>query len=186
MNDSNKPMESISKFFVDLRRLQGFMRFEHDHRDLWKDTIFPGLHISPILGDLLSAHFEQADETDIANVMFPAFRFAAILYVSGLRSKFGIDSLSAIPIYAGKLRNSLEIISSREIQPNLLLWILCVGYTSPCLPEQNEWFQSRIQEILFNLDITNLANLKDLLYQFVWDEELISPQSQLLEGIFNV
>ena len=130
--------EQISTFCLDLRLVQDIMRVESEQRNLWKDTIFPGLHISPILGDLLTSR-PLVDGVESASVVLEAFRLAAVLYVSNLRAKFGIDTLSAGPHYASKLRVLLSLHLNQCAPPALLIWILSVAFSSQCLPEQQVW-----------------------------------------------
>jgi hypothetical protein len=156
------------------------MRAEVGRRNLWEDTIFPGLYISPILGDLLASRAE-VDEADIDTVTLEAFRLAAVLYVSNLRAKFGIDTLSGGPLYITKLR---ALLSSppivREIQPMLLIWILSVAFTSQCLPAQSTWLSEIFTDILATKNITSFADLKATITQVVWDEDLLISQTQSL------
>ena len=183
LNSNSTTEEIISRVCTDLREVQELIRVENDLRDLWRDAIFPGLHLSPILGDLLSIR-QQSDEAGSISKKLEAFRLAAVLYISYLREKFGIDTLSGMPLYASKLRACIQLFQPEELSFDLLVWLLCVGYTSD-VPEQNRWFGERLQAILDVHNITNFDELKVLLIQLVWGEDILSTQSQYLRTLIE-
>jgi hypothetical protein len=180
-------VEKISRFCGDLRRVQELMRTESDQRDLWNDTIFPGLHISPILGDLLAIRVDLHDEADIATKSLEAFRLAAILYICSLRAKFGIEVLSIAPRYAAKMRAlflSSEVFV-REAEPTLLNWCLAVGCTSHCLPDQRAWFSEVLGSVMVAKGVTNFPDLMATLTQVFWYEDLLMTETESLNGLFQ-
>jgi hypothetical protein len=181
-------MEKIFGFCSDLKTVQGIMRAERMRRNLWKDTIFPGLHISPILGDLLAIRSEinESNESENATVTLEAFRLAAILYVSNLRAKFGIDTLSGGPRYATKLRIILPSSSlAQGAPPLLLIWILSVAITSQCLPEQRLWFTEVFNDVLVAQNITSFPILLGMITNITWDEDLLMTETQSLKLQFE-
>jgi hypothetical protein len=105
---SLSPIATISKFCLDLKRVQDLILAESIQRYLWGDPIFPGLHIAPILGDLLVVRPRVRGGVDTAATVLEAFRLAAIIYIYSLRSKFGIDARSISSRYAAKLRTVLS------------------------------------------------------------------------------
>jgi hypothetical protein len=184
VNSESTIEEIISRVCTDLREVQGLIRVKNDRRDLWSDTIFPGLHLSPILGDLLSMRQQQSNEAGSISRTLEAFRLAAVLYTCYLREKFGIDTLSGRPLYASKLRACIPSLQPEELPFDLLVWILCVAYTSG-FSEQNRWFGERLQVILAAQNITNFDDLKVFLILLVWDEDILSTQSQYLRTLFE-
>jgi hypothetical protein len=187
--DSNDPLgiTVISGFCKDIRDVQDVMHEEMSQRYLWKDTIFAGFYISPILGDLLAMRLDVDTKPSPSTVILEAFRIAAVLYVSDLRSKFGIDTLYAGPTYATKLQNLLSSSSTRdwEAQTDLLIWILTVAFTSQSLsPEHRAWFTEIFNNALTAGGISEFEDLKALLAQIVWDEEILDTQSRTLESLF--
>jgi hypothetical protein len=82
--------------------------------------MFPGLYISPILGDLSGMRPAEVDEVEHAGTILEAFRLAAILYVNALRTRFGIDTLSRDPRYSSKLYSLLSSSLPEEAPPMLL------------------------------------------------------------------
>jgi hypothetical protein len=159
------------------------MRAEMSQRDLWKDTIFPGFHISPILGDLLGVRIEE-DSTDIFIVTLKAFRLALILYVGNLRAKFGIDTLSAAPRYATKLGHLLSSsLLGRGVPPVYLIWIFSVVLSSQCPAESIVWLTETLKSVLVAEKIDTFEDLKSTITQTLWDEELLTTQTQDLGAI---
>ena len=175
----------ILGFCKDIQNVQDTMRGEMSRRPLWKDTIFAGFYISPILGDLLAMRLDAYRSS--STVLLEAFRLAAVLYVSDLRSKFGIDTLSAGPLYATKLQTILSSSYTRdwEAQSDLLIWILAIAFTSPSLfAEQRTWFTGMFSNALMAGGISEFESLKALLARIVWDEEILDIQSQTLGSFF--
>jgi hypothetical protein len=178
-------MEKVSEFCFDVRAVQDLMRAESQQRNLWTDTIFPGYHISPILGDLL-AFRPEVDETNIATVTLEAFRLAAILYISNLRAKFGIDTLSGDLLYVTKLYNLLSPLQfNQALPPMILIWILSVVVTSQCLPEHRKWCSDIWTEVVVSQNLLSFANLMSTIGQIVWDEELLSVETESLKRMLE-
>lgn len=185
--DANDRLGSavILGFCKDILHVQDAMRGEMSRRHLWKDTVFAGFYISPILGDLLAMRLDAYRSS--STVLLEAFRLAAVLYVSDLRSKFGIDTLSAGPLYATKLQTILSSSSAHdwEAQSDLLIWILAIAFTSPSLfAEQRTWFTGMFSNALMAGGISEFGGLKVLLARIVWDEEILDIQSQTLASFF--
>jgi len=164
------------------------MRDEMSRRHLWKDTIFAGFYISPILGDLLAMRPDVNNEPSSSTTMLEAFRLAAVLYLADLRSKFGIDTLSVGPLYASKLHSLLSSSSiyDWEEQPALLIWILAIAFTSRSLrPEQRALFTEMFNNALMARGISKFEDLKALLTEIVWDEEILDFQSLDLKSFVS-
>jgi len=178
----------ISGFCKDIRHVQNVMHDNMSRRHLWKDTIFAGFYISPIVGDLLAIRLDVDNEPNPSTVLLEAFRLAALLYVSDLRSKFGIDTLSAGPLYATKLLALLSSSSTQDwkMQTDLLIWILAIAFTSQSLfLQQRAWFIVMFNNALMARGINDFENLKALLARIVWDEEILVIQSQTLESFVS-
>jgi hypothetical protein len=178
---------AISGFCKDIRDIQNVMHDEMSRRYLWKDTIFAGFYISPTLGDLLAMRLDIDEAPSPSTLRLEAFRLAAVLYVSDLRSKFGVDTLSAGPLYATKLQALLSSSSTSdwETHTDLLVWILTVAFTSQSLsPEQRAWFTEMFNNTLMAGGIYQFEDLKSLLAEIVWDEEILDIQSRTLESLF--
>jgi hypothetical protein len=127
---------------------------------------------------------QPSDEAGSISRTLEAFRLAAVLYTNCLREKFGIDTLSGRPLYSSKLRACNLSFQPEELPFDLLVWILCVAYASG-FPEQNRWFGERLQAIIAAQNITNFEDLKVILILHVWDEDILSTQSQYLRTLFE-
>jgi hypothetical protein len=184
---SLSPIEKIYKFCLDLRGVLDIMLNESTQRHIWSDPIFPGLHIAPILGDLLVARPHVNEGADIATTSLEAFRLAAILYIYSLRSKFGIDALSIASRYAAKLRNLLSSsLFDQEPTQTLLIWILAVGCTSDCPSEQRVWFGEKLEIVLVSRGITRYHDLIAIISQLVWYEDFLMSETVLKELFRNI
>jgi len=127
------------------------------------------------------------EESNPSTVILEAFRLAAVLYVSDLRSKFDIDTLSGGPLYATKLQALFSSSSTGdwEAQTDLLIWILAIAFTSQSLlPEQRAGFTEMFSNALAIGGISQFEDLKALLTRIVWDEEILDIQSRTLESLF--
>jgi hypothetical protein len=121
-------------------------------------------------------------ETDaIADVV----RLATVLYISAVRTRFGVDTLSGEPFYAAKLQNALASQSLVCTVPSpVLVWILSIAFTSNCDTEQKHFFRKALKDLTVTLEIASFANLKEIIKTIVWDEDLLVPQSQSLQALF--
>jgi len=175
--------QKISRLCSEIKQVQDVMRVEISQRNLWNDTMFRGLYIFPIMGDLLATRAEiDSDET----VKLEAFRLAAILYVNNLRAKFGVDTLTGDPLYADKLQELLSTSSfMRESPSTLLIWVLSVPVSSQYIPDQRDWFIERFNEISVRENIGSYHDLIDILTQVVWDESLLDIQPNMLQNLLG-
>ena len=177
--------EKISRICTDIRQVQDVMRVEINQRDLWNDTMFRGLYIFPIIGDLLAIRVD-VDGDDGSGVHLEAFRLGAILYVNNLRAKFGVDTLPGDPLYAGKLQELLSTSTFvNETPSTLLVWVLSVAATSQYIPDQRDWFIELFTEISIRENIGSYGELMAILTQLVWDESLLDIQPNVLQAILG-
>ncbi|KAF1816076.1 hypothetical protein P152DRAFT_389663, partial [Eremomyces bilateralis CBS 781.70] len=170
---SDKPL--VMRIHEAIKAAQTLMRTESKIRDLWSDTIFPGFHISPILHDLLSMH-RPADGSQTALVT-EVFRLGAILYITQLRGKFGIDIIPG-RLYADKLRDIARstVIEGRSARL-ILIWSLTVASVSSSLSLGSRTsFADLLKEAARTLDIDTYEDLRASVTQFLWDEELLKGQ----------
>jgi hypothetical protein len=177
-------MENISRYCTDLKDIQDIMLVRMSEGNLWSDTMFRGLYIFPILGDLLATRVEvNNDDTD--TVVFEAFRLAAVLYVSSLRANFGVDTLSADSLFATKLRTHLISSPFKQEAPlSLLLWVLSVASSSQYIPEQRDWFVELLNDVMVTESIASFEELRAILVEVVWDEKLLDTETNALRAIF--
>jgi hypothetical protein len=174
----------MARFCAETKSLQSEMKTELNKKVLWRDTAFPSLHISPLIGELLSAR-SQLDETDTPELIFEAFRLAALLYIGALRGMFGLDALSADAVYIDKLQTLLQwTIVDLAFPPILLIWILAVSYTAQRIShEKKTWFAAVLSNTLQSNSVSSLETLLGLLAEVVWDSQLFDVQSQSLNEL---
>jgi hypothetical protein len=95
-------------------------------RDLWDDGVFAGLHVVPILSKRLSIRPEVAERNpDFARQ--EACRIGAVLYLAGVRRRFGVNL--ATNVYTPKPKDSIFAQGGEsldEFDP-ILLWMLMIG-----------------------------------------------------------
>jgi hypothetical protein len=172
-----------------LKDVQAEILQQMRQRPIWKDLIFPGYHISPILGNLLTLRPIE-DSFHSATRTLEAFRLGAILYTSNLRACFGIDVVAGARIYSDKLRALLFISShgmdsGAVIDPGLSIWILAVAFSSKCLPiEDRDAFRGALEATLTEARIANTDSLMVVLSQFVWSEEIFHFETQIVKSLF--
>lgn len=170
-----------------LREVQAEISRQLTQRNVWLDVVFPGYHISPVLGDLL-----KLQELQIGNETFEwvleSFRLAAILYVSNLRACFGIDVEEGAMLHLRKLRTALSKLPDGAGQTpglphSLLVWILAVASTSRCLPaEATDHFRALLISALEKLEIESADDLMALLAQFAWAGGIFARETEELRS----
>jgi hypothetical protein len=184
---SNAPsaIEESSSFWQEIRNLQNLLHIEMRHRDIWRDTTFHGLYILPILGRVLAMRTKVVDETGGTETIGDVFRLATVLYVSAVRKRFGVDTLSGERLYASKLRSTLAsqpLVC--KLPPPVLAWILSIAFTSNCDTEQKRFFLEALKDLTVTLEIASIAGLKETIKTVVWDEDLLFHESQSLQAVF--
>lgn len=180
-------IDEISNVCQAIRNVQSLLHTEMCHRNIWQDTVFQGLYIIPILGQVLAMRPQDTNEARETNMILEAFRLAAILYISALRAPFGVDTISVEPLYTTKLHSTLTSQSLVDCNPlKVLVWIFSVAFTSNCDTEQKHYFQKALESLLVTLEIVNFAELKEEIATVVWDEDLLASQSQSLQALFRL
>jgi hypothetical protein len=176
-------MEKIFRTCNLLGEIQKLMHSESCQRDLWKDTMFAGLYISPILGELLRVRSSDYEGHN-GRYIWEYFRLAAIIYVNNLRLLFGIDSLTGVPLYAGKIISLLDSSLQHVIPRNVYVWGLVVAFTSSSLEPQMSLLHRFLSNFLQQSFISNYEELSSVLQEVVWSEELLHPQSEALRCLY--
>ena len=134
---------------------------------------------------MLAIRSVEADGAGHTNGVLEAFRLAAILYVSALRARFGVDTLSGDPQYVMKLHGLLSTSLIEEVPPVLLAWILSIAFTSPCPSGQRNWISNIFQALLVDMEITNFEQLRATIERVVWDEIFLDSRSRFLQALFE-
>lgn len=173
----------MSRICNGLRQVHEIITAELLTRDLWGDVLFPVFHLSPILYDLLSMPRGTIHENMYVRRR-ECFRLAAVLYVTELRAKFGVDASPAI-LYASKLRNMLQAGDMlRPWGPSnvFLLWSLTVAASSTCVLEGlRRGFVHMLSTAAQAAGITRFPELVTLFATFLWCDETMALSVRALE-----
>ena len=159
-------------------------------RDVWQDPIFPGLHISPLLRALLSLQI-QANESASKQRTTERFRLAAILYVSSLRARFGMDTAFQAPGYAEKLLTVPSSLEDDDDLPtsalqDLLLWCSAIAATSRCLSaDLRIRFVPAVVARALATSMDDNDGLTQTLRRLVWSEHHLDVETSRLSQIWH-
>ena len=174
----------MSSICAAIQNVQSLLHIEMCRRSIWKDSVFQGLYIIPILGRVLAMCRQNKDELGETNTELELFRLAAVLYISALRTPFGVDTISTEPLYASKLHDILISHSLvGEISTLVLVLVLSVAFASNCDTDRKHYFGRVLVDLLMTLDIATYPRLKESLTAVVWDENLLVTQSQCLQAL---
>jgi hypothetical protein len=175
----------LSGICLALRHLHATIDAELHRQEFWHDTVFQGMHIIPIVGQLLALSYVTAQGTDRTNIIVEPFRYSAILYTCALRARFGVDTVHSEPVYARKLQ--LKLISQwldHDTSSTLFGWILAIAYTSLCGIEQKSFFRRALVDHVKTVTISDYTELEERLKSIVWDNNLLPVQSHTLRQLF--
>jgi hypothetical protein len=161
--------------------LNRFMVSELIVRDFWDDSIFAGLHIVPVLSKLLSIRYE-AVECDPAFAKQEACRVGAILYLAGIRRRFGWNL--ATNIYIPKLKDSIiaQDDSNLEKTDPILLWVLMIGGVQSFLHEEHKWFVSATANLLVHNRYRMWEEVMPVLYGVLWIDGILETECNKFQG----
>lgn len=177
--------DMTNKICLALRHLHDTIDVELHRQEFWQDTIFPGMHITPILGQLLALGSITSQRTDKTTIIVESFRLSAILYTCALRARFGVDTVHLEPVYARKLHLILiSQWSGHDISSTLFGWILAIAYTSICGIEQKTFFRRALLDHMKTLAIVDYTEFEKRLESIVWDNNLRPAQSHALRQLF--
>jgi hypothetical protein len=168
-----------------IRNVQALLHSEIRSRNVWQDATFHGFHIIPILGHVLAMRRQRPEAADNLNTSLELFRLAAVLYINAIRAPFGLDTLSAEPLYASKIQIILSsLYSIGNIPPSTLVWVLSVAFTSNCDNDVKHYFERTLVDLIVLLGITDFGKLREIITNFMWDEDLLASQSFSLRTLF--
>ena len=174
---------TISRSVQALRDVQTTMRTEASHRDLFNDTVFSGIYLSPICHDMLSMR-SHLEGNNAALALQEAFRLACIIYISELRALFGFPAITQSK-YTSKLQNLLYYSAIDWLVPDpFLLWVLAVVVTAHKIGlEQRKWFIATFRIVLGTQEVESFEDLISRLSKILWNEGLLRSHSQTLRLI---
>ena len=115
------------------------MKKELAVRDLWDDGVFAGLHLVPLVARFLSFRHDDI-EYNPALAREESVRIAALMYLGGIRQRFGVQLTS--DIFVPKLKQA--VVSQDKSNPeqikNVLLWLLFIGGVQSLRHEDHSFF----------------------------------------------
>jgi hypothetical protein len=186
--DTSSLVTTASIMCSAINHLQEKIRAELASHRVWDDPIYPGLHVSPLLGQLLA--LKSMAQTDAAGKqLIETFRLAAIIYISNLRARFEVDTSMQTSLYAQKL---LAILREHDnetpglAEQDLRLWCLTVAATSRCLSDADRpVFVTLCSRTMIAGSLTTFEAFLGRLKLFVWDEELLDVEWSRAQDIFQ-
>lgn len=180
----NSDLQMIGQISLAIQKLQEMMHAEVLIRDIWKDPMFQGMHLVPIIAQLLALNSLPSRSNECANTHLEAFRLSAILYMSALRAQFGVDTFSSNHLYVTKLRALFASDRMDTVNDtNLRIWILAIAYTSSNNGEEVSFFRQALLHSLESLVIASYERVTEILKSIVWDEEFLAFQAQSLRQL---
>lgn len=159
----------------ELLALNQFMVSELTARDFWNDGFFAGLNIFPVLCKFLSIRYDTVDRDPVL-ARQEACRICAILYLAGIRCRFGGNLTTNI--YIPKLKES--IIAQND--PNLgetdpiLLWLLMIGGIQSFMHEEHKWFVSAIANRVVHNQYSSWRELMAVACRVLWIDGLLKAE----------
>lgn len=159
--------ETISAIH-DLLVLNQYMVNKAVAGDLWNNAVFAGLYIVPLLSKLLTIRHTAFGATLAKE---ESCRIGALLYLSGIRRRFGMALTTDIHV------QNLKYALSEDINTDLILpWLLVVGGTQAVDLEVREWFVSTTANLLLRLQCNSLNELMAAVRDVLWVEGILEAE----------
>jgi hypothetical protein len=168
----------------ELLLLNRFILSELTVRDLWDDGVFAGLHVVPVLGKLLSIRYEAVD-LNPALARQEACRIGAILYLAGVRHRFGVNL--AKDIYIPKLKEFIiaqDGLISENVDP-ILLWVLVIGGMQSFMHEEHKWYVSATANLIVRKQLNMWEELMAIMYEVLWIGGILEAECNEFQGEVN-
>ncbi|KAH7383111.1 hypothetical protein BKA64DRAFT_177854 [Cadophora sp. MPI-SDFR-AT-0126] len=159
---------------ADLFTLNQLIINEMALRDLWDDGVFAGLLVVPVIAKFLSIpHNITEQDPGVANQ--EAFRLGALLYLSVVRRRFGVDL--GVDIYLSKLKVILAI-PDQDLDCLVSIWLLVLGGLQSFLSEHHQWYISATADLVFKMQYSFWTEVKTALEQVLWIEGLLEEECE--------
>lgn len=161
----------------DLFALNEFILSELRVRYLWDDGVLAGLQVIPLLRKLLSI---RHDSIDVIFLRQESCRIAALLYLSGIRRRFGV-ALSAA-VYIPKLKEALVAQDRAKSVPNesTLFWMTFVGAVQSLDYPEHEWFVSTIAHLILQKQWSSWEELIAAIRETLWIDGVLESKCHAL------
>jgi hypothetical protein len=177
--------EDIASAIRDLYRQNQLLVDQVKPRDGWTDGVFANLNLMPVLYKLLSIQYDPLEQDSIVK-RHTAYRAGAILYLSIIRLKFGIN-LSA-SLHIRNLKEALGALEDLNIDCDLtiLLWLLVVGGTQSTTtreqPEEHGWFVSKLTQVIIFMGCNSWEQVMSHVRGVLWADGLAEENCDELRG----
>jgi hypothetical protein len=161
--------------------LNRFIVSELTVRNLWDDGVFAGLNAVPVLSKLLSIRYETV-ECDPSFARQEACRIGAILYLAGIRRRFGVNL--AKNVYIPKLKDSIiaQDDSNLEKADPILLWVLMIGGVQSFMHEEHKWFVSATANLVVHKRYRMWGELMAVVCEILWIDGILEAECNEFRG----
>jgi hypothetical protein len=159
----------------ELLALNQFIVSELAVRDLWDDGVFAGLHVVPLMSQLLSIRYDTSG-SDPTFERQESCRIGALLYLAGIRGRFGVNLTTGV--YIPKLKDAIiaQGSSSLEITDPILLWVLFIGCVQSIRHAEHRWFVSATADLIMGLQWSMWEDLMASVRGVLWIEGILQIQ----------
>lgn len=157
-----------------------FMVSELATKNLWNEGLFAGLYIMPILSKLLS--IDTALGAAAPSIWRQeACRIGAILYLAGVRKRFGLNL--ATNVYIPKLKGAINgwDVLDFDNSHHILLWALVIGGIQSLLHEDHPWFISKLTAFLSKLGCASWDAVLAMVHDVLWVEGIFEDECEELQ-----
>lgn len=165
----------------ELLALNRYLVKESIVRNVWKDGPIAGFHAIPVLHKLLSA--QKGPITANAELARQeACRIGALLYVVGLRKRFGVNV--TLDIYRSRLKDIMKFLDSciTQTKDSMLLWVLFLGGIHSIGYTEHEWFIATITQIIVRWGLSSWAELMVMLRNVLWIDGFMEQNCNEFRG----
>ncbi|MAD86734.1 MAG: hypothetical protein CL912_27570 [Deltaproteobacteria bacterium] len=157
---------------ANLVNLSQFIIKEMSVRDIWDDGVFAGLYVVPVISKFLSIPHNIINQNPVL-LRQEMCRLGALLYLAGIRQRFGVEL--HLEIYVSKLKLVLAI-PTQDHDVLLSLWLLVLGGVQSFLSEHHGWFVSATADLITRLQYSFWDEVMVALNQVVWIEGLLGAE----------
>jgi hypothetical protein len=137
---------------------------------MWGNGVFAGLHVVPLLSRLLTIRHNTTSPTLAKE---ESCRAGALLYLSGIRRRFGVDLTSGIHVQNLKLAICRD--ASRETNP-IMPWLLVVGGAQSVVLEDRNWFISATADLILSFRYNTWDELMRDVRDILWVEGILENE----------
>ena len=181
ISDSNRTLldacitEDMTSTVLDLLILNQFMVSELAIRDLWDDGVFAGLHVMPLISKLLSFRHDT-HEYILTFARQESCRIGALLYLSGVRCRYGVSLSTAV--YIPKLKDVIITQDNSSFDPTdpVLLWVVFIGGVKSLVHAEHNWFVSTAAQIIVRQQWTLWDELMAVIREVLWIEGVLEVE----------